>query len=408
MTVNHTAGFARVLGGAPGFGPQHRDTVTLLVARASGPLVTIGLLALLARRRGAGDVGLYGLAAAVFSILEAASSLGLRHLLPRELARREDPVLLASASVACLLAGAILAVLAAAGAILAGGPAARVILLVAAATPIAAVAVPEEGYWLGVERVRRLSAALLAEQVIRLVGGLLLLANGAGVAWLVALTGIGRLAAVALAWPPGGLPLRSVSPETLRGLARQVPVFLGLEAVFQLYWRVDVLLLSALSSLAEVGFYVAAYRVFSALLLLPQSYGQILLPGMMKEGGEKLLRRGIIDTLMIGVVLGLVAGVGALPLMRCLYGEGFQRAASVLVILSVGMVLASVDQAQGKALVARGRQRLDLSVLAVATACNVGLNLLLIPGHGAVGAAVATLASLMVSVGGHARALRAN
>jgi len=386
--------------------PMHRDTATLLVARAMGPAVSVVLLAILARKDGAADVGLYGLAAAVFSLLEAASSLGMRHLLPRELARRDDRALLASAAVACLSVGTVLALITGVSTLWMRGGMATVVALAAAATPLAAVAVTEEGYWLARGRASRLAWALLAEQGVRLVVSLAALYLGAGVETLVAVMVLGRAVAVVLTLPPGGLTLWATNRSSLRVLWSEVPVFLGLEAVYQLYWRVDVLLLSALTPLSEVGFYVAAYRVFSALLLLPQSYGQILLPGMVKDGGRRLLRRGIIEMLVMGAVLGFVAAVGSAPLMRLVYGQGFERAALVLTILSLGMVLASVDQPQGRALVARGRQRLDLTVLTVATACNAALNLILIPTHGAVGAAAATLVSLAVSVGGHALALR--
>lgn len=386
--------------------PRHRNTALLLAARASGPAVTVVLLSVLARRDGAADVGLYGLAAAVFSLLEAAASLGMRHLLPRELAQRDDPVLRGSAAVICTIAGVVLAVLTATAALLAGGRTGTVLAMAAVATPLAAVAVVQEGYWLGRERLGRLSAALMAEQAIRLAAGLAALAIGLRVEALVALIFVGRAVAVLIARPPGGMALGSATKPMVRRLFRDVPVFVGLEAVFQLYWRVDVLLLSALASLEEVGFYVAAYRVFSALLLLPQSYGQVLLPALARERGGRTLRTGIVETLTMGAVLAAAAAAGSRPLMRFLYGDGFTRAAWVLSILAAGMVLASVDQAQGRALVARGRQSRDLAVLAVATLCNGACNVALIPRYGAIGAAIATLLALGVSVGGHAHALR--
>ncbi len=385
--------------------PLHRDAGLLLVARLSTPAVTVVLLALLARRRGPEEVGLWGLSAAVFSLLEAVSSLGMRHLLPRELARGDDRALRAAATVACVGVGSVLALATLVAAALLPPRTGQVLALAALAVPLAAVGVVEEGFWLGRGPAIRLACALLAEQLVRLLLGVLLLASGAGVVALVALLPLGRLMAILLALPPGGLGLEAASRRSLARLRHEVPVFLGLEAVFQLYWRVDVLLLSALASLTEVGYYVAAYRVFSTLLLLPQSYGQVLLPKLVHDGDGRLLRRGVWEMAAVGLVLGGASAVLAGFLMRLLCGQGFARAALVLTILAIGMVPASVDQPQGKALVARGQQRRDLSVLLLATACNVGMNLLLIPPFGAAGAAWATLASLAVSVGGHARAL---
>jgi O-antigen/teichoic acid export membrane protein len=56
--------------------------------------------------------------------------------------------------------------------------------------------------------------------------------------------------------------------------------------------------------------------------------------------------------------------------------------------------------------VAKGQQNMDLAAIALATAANIVLNLLLIPVYGANGAALASVISLLVSVVGHSVALR--
>ena len=67
-------------------------------------------------------------------------------------------------------------------------------------------------------------------------------------------------------------------------------------------------------------------------------------------------------------------------------------------ILGIGFILACVDQPQGRLLIARGRQLWDLFTLAVAVVSNITLNSILIPRYGGVGAAWATVFSLIVSV----------
>jgi O-antigen/teichoic acid export membrane protein len=176
--------------------------------------------------------------------------------------------------------------------------------------------------------------------------------------------------------------------------------------VFQLYWRVDVVLLSMLANRSDVGFYVAAYRIFSGLLLLPQSYGQVLLPRLVRSSFVSNMRRALTETAVMGV---LVAGAVMIlsPLgVGLLYGPSFSASASILTILAFGLVPACVDQPLGRALIARGYQKMDLAAVAAATGVNIALNLLLIPRFGANGAAFATVVALVVSVFGHSLALR--
>ncbi len=381
--------------------PFHESATLLFTARASGPAVTVILLVLLARSGGAEQVGLYGLAAAVFALLEAGVSLGLRHLLAREFAKREDDFLLGSSALVCLTSGVVLGIgLTAVVLSFTAGPEREILLLVGPALPLSGLMVVAEGYWIGRQKVRRLVTALLTEQGFRLITGLVVLRIWPAAVSLVALIAVGRVLAFSIAMPKGRLKLSLTNVRTLRYLRKEIPLFLGLEVVFQLYWRVDVILLALLRDRVEVGFYVAAYRIFSGLLLVPQSYGQVLLPRLMNKG-ENVLRRATMETAAVGLLLGLGIMAAATTLIDFLYGGEFSRAGSVLMILAVGLIPASMDQPQGRALVASGRQDKDLSVVIVATIINIVLNLFLIPSHGAIGAAYATVVSLAVSLLGH-------
>ncbi len=381
-------------------------TMYLSMARALGPGVSVVLIVLLARRNGPEEVGIYGLALAVFALLEAAASLGMRHLLPRELARGHNQQLLATGAALCLGAGLLLCLgLICISGLFVSPTTGHVLAVVALALPFSGLMVAAEGYWIATQHVGRLVKALVLEQAIRLVTGLVIVAAGYGAIGLMCCFVLGRLTAAVLARPPGGFSLARSARSTALSLMREIPIFVGLEACFQLYWRVDVLLLSLISSKAETGYYVAAYRIFSALLLLPQSYGQILLPRLVKSQGDGLFRRGIRDMAFLGGAMAVATILLARTGTGVLYGPGYQRSALILVILAMGLLPASVDQPQGRALVAAGRQSKDLAALAAATGTNICLNLLLIPSFGGLGAAWATIASLIVSVLAHRMAL---
>jgi O-antigen/teichoic acid export membrane protein len=361
---------------------------------------------MLARRGGAAEVGEYGIAVAVFALLEAAGSLGFRHLLAREFAGRSDARLFGTASLLCLVSGAVLAVLLAAASLFVQASSTRLVLIIIApALPLSGILVVAEGFWIGTERVKRLIVALLSEQAFRLIGGWIVVLAWPSAVGLVGVFVMGRAVAAFIARPPGGLRLRDASSKTLTPLTRHIPTFLGLEVAFQLYWRVDVVLLSLMTDRNEVGYYVAAYRIFSGLLLLPQSYGQVLLPRLVRSGVASNTRRALWETTAMGSIAVLVVVLFSHVGIELLYGVSFSASASILCILALGLLPASIDQPLGRALVAKGQQNMDLAAIALATAANIVLNLLLIPVHGANGAAIASVIALVVSVAGHSVAL---
>jgi len=384
---------------------MRKATLSLTAARGIGPLISFVLIVLLGRMRGPEEVGYFGIALAAFALMEAVTSLGMRHLLPRELAGSADKGVVTTAAAVCFGTGILLSLLIIPILItFVEGAAASVILFVLPALPIAGLMVVAEGYWLARFRVSRVINALLVEQLVRGALSIVLLSTGYGVKSLILSFVIGRCVAFSIAIPDCGWQRPRI--DMLRSLLKQVPPFVALELCFQAYWRVDVILLGILSTARETGYYVVAYRLFSGLLLLPQSYGQILLPRFSITKDAGLLRKSLRDMLFAGIVLFIFIHIVGYRIIDVLYGGGYERSGSILLILAIGFIGACVDQPQGRLLIARGRQLWDLSALSGAVVVNVILNLILIPPYGGIGAAWATVLSLFVSVTIHGVGIR--
>jgi O-antigen/teichoic acid export membrane protein len=82
--------------------------------------------------------------------------------------------------------------------------------------------------------------------------------------------------------------------------------------------------------------------------------------------------------------------VFAEPIIRALFGAEFVAAASVLRLLAVGQVFGALAEASSSYLLMSGKERVFGSLSLVGLAINVLLNVWLIPGLGARGAAIAT------------------
>jgi O-antigen/teichoic acid export membrane protein len=99
---------------------------------------------------------------------------------------------------------------------------------------------------------------------------------------------------------------------------------------------------------------------------------------------------------LVSIDLPVAIGIALLarPILALLYGPAFEQAATTLCVLILTLVPYGIVRYHAYVLVGSNRQNVDLILNIVMAAVNVGLNLLLIPRYGHLGAAVATLVSI--------------
>ncbi len=183
----------------------------------------------------------------------------------------------------------------------------------------------------------------------------------------------------------------------------------------EIYVRIDVFMLSLMTSDDVVGWYGAAFRLYGALLFLPHVLNTAVFPAMTRMGaraeeGEDFQRatRRLMNMLLF-VSVPIAAGTYAVaePFVILLYGHGpFENSVPCLQLFSVSILLVCVDVLLGSILIAQGREK-AWSFMAIAAALfNPLLNLFFIPytqnvyGNGGIGAAAATLLTEALMMGG--------
>lgn len=145
------------------------------------------------------------------------------------------------------------------------------------------------------------------------------------------------------------------------------------------YFRTDVILLSLIRPVTEVGLYGASYRLLEVLLTIPAIVGGLVLPlaagFFVRQERDKLseLYRGSFDALaslgLAGVVASAAIGV---PLMTALAGADFKIAGQLLLPVSVAAAGAFAAGAAGYIIYSMGLQRdmiryyLSAAIVAVA------------------------------------------
>jgi O-antigen/teichoic acid export membrane protein len=198
-------------------------------------------------------------------------------------------------------------------------------------------------------------------------------------------TGLGALAAVLLvlrrtaAAPGAPSPAIAATGEVLR---ESVPL-LGSALLAFLLMSMDVVFVGALRDPGEVGGYGAAVRLLLAATLVHDAVGQVFVARM----GRLFLERDW-------------PGIGLLYRTTTVWSSWSCAGVVLLFVVWAPEVLGVFGEeyaASSTVLVTTRRTRLHLANTVVLLSVNAGLNALWIPEHGAAGAAVATLVSVLVN-----------
>ena len=196
-----------------------------------------------------------------------------------------------------------------------------------------------------------------------------------------------------------------------RAIVRQALPQGAVLAIGVLYFRVDTVLLSVMSSETQVALYGVAYRVVEALTVLPTYFMFTLFPEIARSEphGERLagLVQGAFTSMQILVLPLLFVFAGFAPeIVDVIGGAEFEGAVPVLQILIVPVALGFLNGVYVHSLVALGRQgRLAVTLTGV-LAANVALNAALIPLWEARGAAAALILSELLAMALLIRAYR--
>jgi O-antigen/teichoic acid export membrane protein len=224
-----------------------------------------------------------------------------------------------------------------------------------------------------------------------------------GVVWAYGIASVAQaLVAGALAW--GKVRLRPTLDLALsKQLLRATLPIGGTLMIGSLYWRVDILLLSVLSSSSQVALYAVVFRIVDAVMVLPNYLHITIMPELarvaaIRERFDEIIQKTFTVIAVAATGLFVLFVTFADELVTVVGGSAFQGAAPVLRILMIAVAFAYVGSMFGDALFVRDKQKITFVISLLVLPANVGLNLLLIPLWDARGAAVAWAVSELVIV----------
>lgn len=210
-------------------------------------------------------------------------------------------------------------------------------------------------------------------------------------------------AGIGLATTPGLAAFRgrrSDSPTKFRDLMRvALPLSLGSSSIL-LMNELDKVMLSAFRPESDVGVYNAAFRIARQILLVMPALNAAISPyvaPLLAQGRTTELR----DLYRRTVRWSLAAGWSA-TLLFCgfagdflgVFGDDFQAGRHILIVICLGHLVNAAAGTVSVVLQYSGNEKKELVNGLLVIAASIGLNSLLIPRYGAVGAAYSSFLAL--------------
>ena len=162
--------------------------------------------------------------------------------------------------------------------------------------------------------------------------------------------------------------------------------------LIQLYFRIDTIMLGLLVSESEVGLYSVAVNLVEGTFFIPTIVMAAIFPGLSQAKHFSLyFRKGILLLTLSGIFAGSAIFFLAEWIIHLFFAAEFQNSAEILQILALAIPLVFWGHLMTQSLVALDHNRIYLGITAGGVLLNVLMNFWLIPEHGALGAAVATV-----------------
>ena len=179
------------------------------------------------------------------------------------------------------------------------------------------------------------------------------------------------------------------------------PIFVlfGMSVVTSIYTMLDTTMLGFLTDDTQVGFYTAATKLNKLVLMVVTSACAVLFPRLSFHAGQddKTMFKSLLNkSLSITLCFAIPATVGLNLLSESITllfsGESYLSSVPVMKMMNPIIIIIAVSNFIGiQCLIPLNKEKITLYSVCVGAVTNFTLNIILIPQHGALGAAIATL-----------------
>lgn len=185
-------------------------------------------------------------------------------------------------------------------------------------------------------------------------------------------------------------------------LKDSLPLMLSSVAIM-IYMKIDQIMLGEMTNSQEVGIYSAAVNISEAWYFVPVAIANSVFPSILKYRQQdrnlyyKKLQQLFIFMVAISYVVAIAFTIFSQPLVNLLFGEVYQKSASVLAIHIWAGIFVSLGVIRGLWVTAENINNFTFFSTAIGAIVNVLLNFILIPLTQSYGASIATIISYSIA-----------
>ena len=390
-----------------------KRTTWLVGGRVVSDVLALVFYIAVARTFGQEGIGDYAFAFAVAAFFGLGIELGLPTLLTREVARRPERVDDYCGTILTLQAG--LTVFLGAVAVLLclvleySGALTALVLLAFGDAALRGMGRSFNAYLEGIEAMDLSSLLEVYSRLLVVGAGLALLFLGASlpVVMVAHLLGAGLYLGLSYHWVAERFePARlSVDLELMKRTAIAALPFVMSVALWELYARIDIVMLHQWIGSSEAGVYALGVRLVTAPVALAYLVGAAMYPSLSRDavsssGDQRTLFLGTLRWLgVIGVAGGLVLATVGDQLVALLFEDAFEKTGGIVRWMSILFVIQFASMPYWRLLYASDHENKVVRLQGTSLVLNIALNVALIPLWGAYGALWASVASETFLVG---------
>lgn len=188
-----------------------------------------------------------------------------------------------------------------------------------------------------------------------------------------------------------------VTIEELKWFVREILPILVMTIATSLYVRIDVIMLDYFTNKEVVAQYSAGYIFLDQLMILSNFMMGALFPNfarscLVRGKDYQILYHGILRLFLKYLVpIALLIAIFPQFLLETFYGPEYAVTWKSLMVLMIAAIFAWINCPSGIIFISLNKQHLYMWATLLSVVINVVGNLILIPGMGAVGAAVSTV-----------------
>ncbi len=389
-----------------------KNTLMLLFGTFFRMVITFGFILYAADRLGVSGFGVYSIGVQFFELFLGLAGTAIAIILTRDISRWKNrgSELMTSACILALTLAFLGAGCMVGLTFLFGfSPVTSQVMWIASVALLpAAISAVFEATLVAHHRAEFVALAVSIESTVRILASIAAIALGYGLFSLFVILLVSRLLQLMVFF----VSVRHVTGYRFRfgriGFVRFVyrwRVFAAEVSLAAIYYNLDVIVLSWLTSEYVVGLYSAASRVVRLAAVFAQTYTAAVFPLL-----AKLHQRSKVEFEKVSLETIRLMAVFAIPIIICttlladrvigtLYFSGkYVEAVPVLQVLIWTLLSEFFNPFLSRNLSARGRQDRPLIVAAIGLAVNLVATLALVPYYGAVGAALGTVISNSVAM----------